>query len=381
MTILLAVALVFDLPAALQRAIPDYTASLQQQISTGTEIREQLNLGGIVNAQNAQLSNCSDGAAQLESCGTAPDLKGITGWLNTPGNKPIDLKSLRGKVVLIDFWAYSCINCQRAIPTSSVGIRPTKTVVWRSSACTPRVRFREGPGQRRQRRGQSGHQLSDCARQQLRHLDQLPESLLARRVSDRRYRDGAAHQVRRRRLQRHRDVGQAVAQRCQARRQTPPAQQHHHARPYPAGRTYSRDVLRVGKVVNYGGGGAYDEGSAVFDYPPSLAANSFALRGRWALDYQGATSDGNDAAIKLNYHAKDVYIVVGGTGTLTVVRDGKPATLPISGPPTTHQVVAGDRLASETLEVRPSKGLQVFPSPTDEYPSKTRTAPKKSCRG
>ncbi|REM92590.1 cytochrome c biogenesis protein DipZ, partial [Mycobacterium tuberculosis] len=116
----------------------------------------------------------------------------------------------------------------------------------------------------------------------------------------------------------------------------------------------------VGKVVNYGGGGAYDEGSAVFDYPPSLAANSFALRGRWALDYQGATSDGNDAAIKLNYHAKDVYIVVGGTGTLTVVRDGKPATLPISGPPTTHQVVAGDRLASETLEVRPSKGLQVF---------------------
>lgn len=137
MTILLAVALVFDLPDALQRAIPDYTASLQQQISTGTEIREQLNLGGIVNAQNAQLSNCSDGAAQLESCGTAPDLKGITGWLNTPGNKPIDLKSLRGKVVLIDFWAYSCINCQRAIPTSSVGIRPTKTVVWRSSACTP----------------------------------------------------------------------------------------------------------------------------------------------------------------------------------------------------------------------------------------------------
>lgn len=146
MTILLAVALVFDLPAALQRAIPDYTASLQQQISTGTEIREQLNLGGIVNAQNAQLSNCSDGAAQLESCGTAPDLKGITGWLNTPGNKPIDLKSLRGKVVLIDFWAYSCINCQRAIPTSSVGIRPTKTVVWRSSACTPQYAFEKVPG-------------------------------------------------------------------------------------------------------------------------------------------------------------------------------------------------------------------------------------------
>lgn len=153
MTILLAVALVFDLPAALQRAIPDYTASLQQQISTGTEIREQLNLGGIVNAQNAQLSNCSDGAAQLESCGTAPDLKGITGWLNTPGNKPIDLKSLRGKVVLIDFWAYSCINCQRAIPhvvgwyqaykdsgLAVIGVHTPSTLSRRSRATSPKAR-------------------------------------------------------------------------------------------------------------------------------------------------------------------------------------------------------------------------------------------------
>lgn len=381
MTILLAVALVFDLPAALQRAIPDYTASLQQQISTGTEIREQLNLGGIVNAQNAQLSNCSDGAAQLESCGTAPDLKGITGWLNTPGNKPIDLKSLRGKVVLIDFWAYSCINCQRAIPTSSVGIRPTKTVVWRSSACTPRVRFREGPGQRRQRRGQSGHQLSDCARQQLRHLDQLPESLLARRVSDRRYRDGAAHQVRRRRLQRHRDVGQAVAQRCQARRQTPQPSSTTTPDLTPRAALTPETYFGVGKVVNYGGGGAYDEGSAVFDYPPSLAANSFALRGRWALDYQGATSDGNDAAIKLNYHAKDVYIVVGGTGTLTVVRTESQPHYRSAGrrPPIRWSPAIGWR--PKHLRCGPARGYRFFPSPTDEYPSKTRTAPKKSCRG
>jgi hypothetical protein len=43
-----------------------------------------------------------------------------------------------------------------------------------------------------------------------------------------------------------------------------------------------------------------------------------------------------------------------------VVRDGKSATLPISGAPTAHQIVAGDQLTSGTLEVRPSKGLQVF---------------------
>jgi hypothetical protein len=43
-----------------------------------------------------------------------------------------------------------------------------------------------------------------------------------------------------------------------------------------------------------------------------------------------------------------------------VIRDAKPTTLPISGPPTSHQIVAGNQLASGMLEVRPSKGLQVF---------------------
>ena len=111
-----AVALVFNVPAKLQRAIPDYTGSLQDKVVASDEIQEKLNLGGLVNDQNRQLSNCSNGATELESCGTAPDIRGIAGWLNTPGGAPIELKSLRGKVVLIDFWAYSCINCQRAIP-------------------------------------------------------------------------------------------------------------------------------------------------------------------------------------------------------------------------------------------------------------------------
>jgi thiol-disulfide isomerase/thioredoxin len=47
--------------------------------------------------------------------GTAPlySLSGATGWLNT---KPLSEKDLKGKVILIDFWTYSCINCLRALP-------------------------------------------------------------------------------------------------------------------------------------------------------------------------------------------------------------------------------------------------------------------------
>jgi cytochrome c biogenesis protein CcdA/thiol-disulfide isomerase/thioredoxin len=45
--------------------------------------------------------------------GQLPSLDGATEWLNT---KPLTAEDLKGKVVLVDFWTYSCINCLRAIP-------------------------------------------------------------------------------------------------------------------------------------------------------------------------------------------------------------------------------------------------------------------------
>jgi len=51
--------------------------------------------------------------APLPVEGTLPALDGATGWLNSP---PLAAQQLRGKVVLIDFWTYSCINCLRAMP-------------------------------------------------------------------------------------------------------------------------------------------------------------------------------------------------------------------------------------------------------------------------
>lgn len=49
----------------------------------------------------------------LKDEGPFPDLSGAIAWLNSPS---LSNKSLRGKVVLIDFWTYSCINCLRALP-------------------------------------------------------------------------------------------------------------------------------------------------------------------------------------------------------------------------------------------------------------------------
>jgi cytochrome c biogenesis protein CcdA/thiol-disulfide isomerase/thioredoxin len=43
----------------------------------------------------------------------APELQGLAAWINS---EPLQLDKLKGKVILIDFWTYSCINCQRTLP-------------------------------------------------------------------------------------------------------------------------------------------------------------------------------------------------------------------------------------------------------------------------
>jgi thiol-disulfide isomerase/thioredoxin len=49
----------------------------------------------------------------LDAQGAMPSLGGAVQWLNSP---PLSSESLRGKVVLVDFWTYDCINCQRTLP-------------------------------------------------------------------------------------------------------------------------------------------------------------------------------------------------------------------------------------------------------------------------
>ncbi|WP_020652737.1 thioredoxin family protein [Massilia niastensis] len=52
-------------------------------------------------------------AAPLKDYGAAPEFTGINNWLNSA---PLKQQDLRGKVVLVDFWTYTCINCIRTMP-------------------------------------------------------------------------------------------------------------------------------------------------------------------------------------------------------------------------------------------------------------------------
>jgi cytochrome c biogenesis protein CcdA/thiol-disulfide isomerase/thioredoxin len=54
--------------------------------------------------------------AGLPVAGRAPDFTGNQRWWNTPDGAPLELAALRGRVVLVDFWTYTCINCIRTLP-------------------------------------------------------------------------------------------------------------------------------------------------------------------------------------------------------------------------------------------------------------------------
>lgn len=62
------------------------------------------------------LASLSDSRARNLLGMQMPEFQGITAWWNTPGNQPLTTQDLKGRVVLVKFWTYSCINCIRTFP-------------------------------------------------------------------------------------------------------------------------------------------------------------------------------------------------------------------------------------------------------------------------
>ena len=67
-------------------------------------------MGGIFVASERGVSMSSQERTRVR----APEIKGGSGWLNT--DKPLSMAALKGKIVLLDFWTYGCINCIHIIP-------------------------------------------------------------------------------------------------------------------------------------------------------------------------------------------------------------------------------------------------------------------------
>ena len=115
----------------------------------------------------------------------APDFTGTQRWFNTPDGRPLSLAGLRGRVVLLDFWTYTCINCLRTFPSARAGRPLPRDGLTIVGVHTPEFEF-EHERRATCRRSRQPPALPGRAGQRLRDLEGVGQRVLARRVPDRR---------------------------------------------------------------------------------------------------------------------------------------------------------------------------------------------------
>ena len=356
--IVLAVALTFNLSDLVQRDVPNYAASLGNSLEKGAAAA-----GG--SSGRASLQACQQAVLYgvpgqgLGQCGPAPAFAGIQQWLNTPGGEPVTMASLRGKVVLVDFWAYSCINCQRELPHVEAWAKDYASAGLRVVGVhTPEYAFEHVPsnvaaGVRRlgltfpvaldnsydtwnayDNESWPADYLIDASGQ-IRHIsigegDYTSEEQLIRELLT------AAH------------PGITLPPGTNVRDTTPDD-------PQQTQETYLGDE----RVQFYSGNTAYTPGQRRFVPPATLPADSFTLAGTWTIGQQSITA-GNGADITLAYHASSVYLDVGGSGTLTVSGGGESKVIRVSGAPDIYTVSTQQPAGDGTVTIRLSPGLQAY---------------------
>ena len=101
--------------ADLTGALPDWTGTLQTLERTSQVQSALHDIGAAPNAGSGlgSTGSTASGGSSLPVGPAAPEFTGIDNWLNSG---PLTIAGLRGKVVLVDFWTYSCVNCIRTLP-------------------------------------------------------------------------------------------------------------------------------------------------------------------------------------------------------------------------------------------------------------------------
>jgi cytochrome c biogenesis protein CcdA/thiol-disulfide isomerase/thioredoxin len=99
-----AVLMIAGVDKKLQTRVPEYTRALQgleESAAAQGELEDLVGGPGLAEEE------------RLDDFGVAPEFQAIEGWINS---EPLTMQALRGKVVVLDFWTYSCINCLRTLP-------------------------------------------------------------------------------------------------------------------------------------------------------------------------------------------------------------------------------------------------------------------------
>ena len=272
--------------------------------------------------------------APLPVEGTLPALDGATGWLNSP---PLDREQLRGKVVLVDFWTYSCINCLRAMPFVhdwAERYREHGLVV--VGVHTPEFAFERNPRNVMRAVEQLGvtypvaldnnYSIWRAFENQYwpaHYFVDAQGRIRAHQFGEGNY--AHSEQVIRRLLQ---EAGQ---------RDLPPPLDAGAARLQGVAEQADMGNLRSpetylghARAEHFASPGGLRKGQP-FDYalPARWTLNDWALAGRWTVDQEAATLQSPGGRVAFRFHARDLHLVLAPAGNGAPVRfrvllDGKP---------------------------------------------------------
>jgi cytochrome c biogenesis protein CcdA/thiol-disulfide isomerase/thioredoxin len=344
---LVAIGLVFHLDDHLAQLTPGYTSFLQKKIESSSSATRELSKvrGG---GEALTVKSTSGG---LPDYGAAPALHPDGAWINS---KPLTIRQLRGKVVLIDFWTYSCINCLRTLPhvkAWDAAYRKHGLVI--IGVHTPEFAFEH---------------VTSNVRAAVRRLGiRYPV------VQDNRFKtwDNYANQywpaeylIDRSGRIRHTSFGEGeypttenlirklLAVKGRRARQLPDVT--------PTEAMTPETYLGYARIANYRGARIVPGVKTHYLLASNLYANEFSYGGTWTVGAEKIVA-GPAARLRMNFQAKDVYLVMGGHGTVQVRVNGrKTKTLHVNAE-RLYTVQSSNTLARNALlELRFTPGVQAY---------------------
>ena len=342
----------------LQTKVPGYAQWVQDAIegnSTATQRLDRLS-GRSKPAFTAQSDRLASRLIEvpLKDYGEAPDLKDISAWVNS---KPLSLESLRGKVVLLDFWTYSCINCLRTLPyVESWDKRYRSKGLVIIGVHTPEFGFE--------------HDLGNV-RDAVRRLNvRYPVALDNDYGTWKAYANNywpAHYLIDQQGHVREVHIGEGDY-----------AETDHHIRllleagakgPLPKDlveRDRTPRELRTPetylgylRIQNYAGSPLRTDREATYSFPKGLELDNFAYAGTWTVEGERIVA-GKDARLRLRFTAEKVHLVLGGRGSLTVAVDGKPVTDVHVNADRLYTLASFQRARDGVLDLRFSPGLSAY---------------------
>jgi cytochrome c biogenesis protein CcdA/thiol-disulfide isomerase/thioredoxin len=339
-----ALAIAFGADQRFTTATPGYTEALQDRIERNSTARREL---ATLRRTGSQTPLAADGQTPA-----APELQGISEWVNS---EPLSVRQLRGRVVLIDFWTYSCINCLRTLPHLKAWDRAYRddglTIV---GVHSPEFAFERVPDNVRSAVRKQGIRYpvaldNDFATWTAYANEYWPAKYLIDRNGRVRYYhfgegeyDETEGLIRRYLGESVDDEVEGIADRT------------------PTIRTTPESYLGFERLDRFVGSRIVAGKEATYRFPRVLGPDQLAYSGRMRVEPERVVA-GEDARLRLQFLAREVNLVLGGRGSVEVLLDGRHQTIvAVAGEPRLYNLLQLPKLQEGLLELRFTPGIAAY---------------------